>query len=473
MLEPFEHRGLWWLPEQSEERVAGVLTFSQEGTRLELIGLLPRQQPKPDERGVVELPLGGAVSRQRILGLSVDGKAFTLEDCQAVEFKLSAAGVPTEAFVPVLILRGAHYEAEEEVVFDEFAVAYTQLDAWVSTSGFDRVPAREGEERGIDISFREPHPITVELPDATVEIGFGWSLKDASPHGPEVSVRQRSSFLVRFKHAMSVEAALDYVYQLRNFVGLGVGQPLAPTRISGFVLPPDDIAADPLTDLKPGKLRIDLFYRLAHVPAQKERHPAQMLFTLPEAHGRLQELLANWFEKQELLRPVFDLYFAAAYNPHAYLEQRFLTLMQAIETYHRRTSSATDLPPDEHARRVDEILAATPEEYHDWLQAKLRYSNELWLQRRLDEVVGRCPTVTNELIPRRSFAHRVRVARNYLTHYDVALEAEAARGLDLYPLTVQLQALIEMCLLLELGFDCNEIDRFFKRARRYEAARRA
>lgn len=49
------------------------------------------------------------------------------------------------------------------------------------------------------------------------------------------------------------------------------------------------------------------------------------------------------------------------------------------------------------------------------------------------------------------------------------MEAQAAQGVDLYPLTVQLQALVEMCLLLELGFDCEEIDSFFERARRYEA----
>jgi hypothetical protein len=65
----------------------------------------------------------------------------------------------------------------------------------------------------------------------------------------------------------------------------------------------------------------------------------------------------------------------------------------------------------------------------------------------------------------------VRVARNYLTHYDPLLKTQAPEGAALYPLTVQLQALVELCLLLELGFGCDEIDRFFVRARRYEEAR--
>lgn len=42
------------------------------------------------------------------------------------------------------------------------------------------------------------------------------------------------------------------------------------------------------------------------------------------------------------------------------------------------------------------------------------------------------------------------------------------KGPALAPLNVQLQALVEMCLLLELGFACSEIDAVFERVRRYE-----
>lgn len=470
MLEVFEHRGLWWLPERPKRKVAGVLTFSQDAVALELIGWLPRPEPVADESGEIELP-SGPLSRPRILGLSSDGKAFTLENCHASGFNFSSPGLITESFVPAMILRGAHYEPDEEVVLDELAIAYTQLDSWVATSGFDLLPPAEDEPMGVDISFREPKHITVEIPAAIIEISFARSLKDAEPHRPEVKVQQRSGFLLRFKHATPLKPALDYVYQLRNFVSLGVGRPVTPIRITGFVLPPEDAEPDPFTRLEPRKLKIDLFYRLAHVPDVKELHPAQMLFSLPDARKRLPTLLLNWFAKQELLRPVFDLYFGAVYNRQAYMEQRFLSLTQAIETYHRRTSDETELPPADHERRLDEIMSATPEQHREWLQLKLRHSNELWLHRRLDDVLERCPTVVDKLVRRRSFGHRLAAARNYLTHYDPALEGQAARGLDLYPLTVQLQALVEMCLLLELGFDCNEIDGFFERARRYEEAR--
>jgi hypothetical protein len=465
MLEPFEYRGQWWLPEHPQHKVAGVLTFSQSDVALELIGSLPREQSAADpESGEVVIPIGPQ-SRERILGLSTDGKSFTLEQCHSTAYNLAFPGIVTERFVPALILEGALYAPGESVVFDEVSVRYTHLDAWVATTVFTSKRVTESDKvTGIDVSYRMPPSVEVALPDATVKVAFAWR---TSHKETEVSVTQHAAFRLEFQEPTSLEAAFVFVNQLGTFVALGVGRPVAPLALSGFILPSADVELD--SESAPRKHEINVFYRLMHVPP--DRQPAQMLFTLADARDRFGELLQNWFAKQERLRPVFDLYFGAIYNPHAYLEQRFLSLMQAIETYHRRTSAETDLPPEEHAHRLDEILEATPEQYREWLKTKLKYSNELVLRKRLDTVLRHCPEVVQKLIEKKStFVHRVTTARNYLTHYDPELAGEAPKGVDLYPLTVQLQALVEMCLLLELGFECEEIDHRFERVRRYEEA---
>lgn len=347
---------------------------------------------------------------------------------------------------------------------------YTQLDGWVATSGFDSQLVQVSDDNvGIDVSYRSPEAIVAELPDAKLEISFSWQLREASPLRHERTLAQLSAFVLRFPKSTPLEQTLDYVYQLRNFLGLAVGRPVVPVSVRGNVLPPPNAEADPFTRLPPRKPGVKVFYRLGpSVPDTKDVHPAQMLFTLPEARERIETLLNNWFGKQQLLRPVFDLYFGAVYNRHAFLDQRFLSLMQAVETYHRRTSGGTDLPEDEHAERVEAILAATPDQFSKWLAGRLEYSNQLVLRKRLDDVLKKCPTIVKKLIENRgSFAHRLRLARNYLTHYDESLEDEAPKGMDLYPFAVQLQALVEMCLLVELGFNCDEIDGFFDRVGRY------
>jgi len=58
-------------------------------------------------------------------------------------------------------------------------------------------------------------------------------------------------------------------------------------------------------------------------------------------------------------------------------------------------------------------------------------------------------------------------ARNYYTHYDPDLEKKAAHGNELFLLTVQLQAILEMSLLRQLGFPCRAIEEILERGRRF------
>jgi hypothetical protein len=63
----------------------------------------------------------------------------------------------------------------------------------------------------------------------------------------------------------------------------------------------------------------------------------------------------------------------------------------------------------------------------------------------------------------------VRDTRNYFTHYDPAGKARAAtEPRDLYRLTIQLRAVLETILLLELDFDCPAIEEILTRNRRFE-----
>ena len=66
MLDELTFRGLFWLPSEPEQKLAGTLNVSQERIELDLLGAF-------DEAGqAFELE-----PRDRILGHSADGKALT------------------------------------------------------------------------------------------------------------------------------------------------------------------------------------------------------------------------------------------------------------------------------------------------------------------------------------------------------------------------------------------------------------
>lgn len=156
------------------------------------------------------------------------------------------------------------------------------------------------------------------------------------------------------------------------------------------------------------------------------------------------------------------MYFGTVYNTQAYLEQQFLSLVQALETYHRRIMVDRNLPEEEHQRRKREILDAVPEEHRNWLEDKLKYSHEPSLRRRLMEIFDRhsegvASAVGDSRKDRKAFIHKVWLNRNYRTHHDKDLESQAVRGEDLYRLNQKLKLLLEVCLMGEIGFEPDKV----------------
>ena len=183
-----------------------------------------------------------------------------------------------------------------------------------------------------------------------------------------------------------------------------------------------------------------------------------MLFRLPQAQPNISDVMKAWFSRQDVLRPVFRLYFGTLYHPDLFLDQRFIGYVQADGAFSdpRQHREATELPNNEARRRITAIVNAVPAQYREWLKNKLRWSNELVLRRRLTDVVHHCPDVCRRLIGAddeiKAFVRTVVDTRNYYTHYDHSLERNAAKGADLYRLVVQLREIIEMPLLKELDF---------------------
>jgi len=68
MIEGFEYKGIWWLPDKPEEQVSGTLRFTlDEGTISTLIG------PFKDTKD-----MNKTLEPETILGVSSDGKNITL-----------------------------------------------------------------------------------------------------------------------------------------------------------------------------------------------------------------------------------------------------------------------------------------------------------------------------------------------------------------------------------------------------------
>jgi hypothetical protein len=479
MLEAREYEGVWWLPDAPDDGVTGTLYFSQEDIQLELMGAFNAAVSVPEPGQVVSFgsDFGRLPDQARITGVIRGDQYVSLERCTGfgVEAMLPARNeydIRTTTYRPRFVLVGARYDMDEEVVFDEVSVRFSDLDTWVARSGFDpQVTYGESGVTSVTVTYTQLDPIEVRIDEDTkLKIEFPWSWSGHAQHMTESRIKQEASFRFCFGTPANIERALTYVTQLRGFVALAVGRPIRLLRVSG-------VHNNAEIELGPGapppgtspsrKLAVELLYRLIGLPDEPKRplYLGEMLFTLTDAEPRLEEILTTWFSQQEHLGPILVRYFHLVHTTPSSRESEFENLVRVLETHHRRTHGSAERD-DEYVDRLDRILSAVEDEDdREWLEGQLEFSHEPKLRDRLRDVVERCPTISGKLVGSRtrikSFIGRVAQTRNYETHLDPTNEAGALSGAKLVTAVYQLRCLVEMTLLLDIGFTCEQIDSMF------------
>ena len=301
-------------------------------------------------------------------------------------------------------------------------------------------------------------------------ITFTCNFGTVVPEAPKVTLRQTAWLHYTPPERLRLAEALALIGSVRNFLSLAIGQSETIESVKGYR---DDVARE-RPDGSRVRLPIELYWRIPHNPDAPQRRstPFDVLFTLPQAKPDIGAVLRAWFERQEIFEPVLNLYFGMLHHPNMYLEVRFLSLAQAVETYDFRRRDPYELPEKEHEERLKEVLDSTPDEHRDWLRMRLLSSNYRTLDARIRSVLAECPEVAARIVGRSeeeqgAWVTLFKHTRNYHTHYTPALERKAAKGARLHLLVVQLNAIVEMSLLRELGFGEHEIIEILDRVQRF------
>ncbi len=441
MVATHEYTGLWWLPSGEGQRLAGTLTVTEGEATLELIGHFGYELLSETE---VEKTYSLALAEQpRIVGLSTGGRPITLEGHRVANHTESFPGIPTATYTRNVTLIGKQFADGEEIGFDEISIRASDLNSWTQISGFKtKVGMEKHDEKdyyvfsNVEIRFEAPDDIEIALARSDrAFIRFNAPSEGIGPGTDHVALTQEAALHLRFAKRASLERVFDRVGQIRNFLSLAAGRPVAILSVIGYQ---DDYVREKTETPLP----IELLWGIPHNPdpPTRPRDPSEMLFTLFEAKPAISSVMRSWFAKQARLEPVFNLFFGMRYRPNMYLEVKFLAYAQAVETY-------------DYRRR--------------------RNPGNNALAQRMGDVLGECRTVSKRIVgtepgDQATFIDAFKTARNYYTHYNPKLEKKAARGVALLLLSIQLQAIIEMSLLHELGFDCRSIGAILQRVRRYE-----
>lgn len=380
MDEGFEYQGHWWTPEEPDEKLPGILRFDlEEGATLSLFGSL--KVPEGENDGVP------------ILGHSIDNTPITLT---SLIWPPSIPGMPpgsrrdgTSTVDAGMVIVGEHFEREEEVGFERLTVEYLHLDAWAGISGFEIAFIDDPDTHPITVRHELPEPIAADVGDEyKVNLLFGSGFEASPRPFTSATIIQVAELVISFSEKKPLQDLMDIAYRLQHLLSLGTRRSAFPVAMCG--------ATGPVGEVR----RVMVYYRVLGRTVTTKERPArhEMLFSLrnlPEGFGPAVE---KWLARAEILDPVYRLYLGILYNPQMFLEQRFLILVQALEAYHRRTMDVLDLPDDEHEKRMEAILGAVPEKHEEWLEGKLRHSNEPSLRKRIKHIFDKYPQTVDSVV---------------------------------------------------------------------------
>ncbi len=456
------YEGTWWNPDKPDHRVLGRFTFSRDsGVELELHGNL--HEAKAVRVRSPELPnlLIGVTLRGYFVYVLHGrwGGMSTSSGPNSYRSKVKAQ----MAFVQKGIGPPCEFKEAEEVKFTELSVDFTHLDQWFGDYWADIHIDSTEDYQSVQMNCHAPDPIKVSLDECDLTFRVGNSQKIKGRKRFEIELEALVG--VKFKTAKTVRECYDFIHLIRGFITLGLGAPTYPAQIFGKV-------AD--------SQNLEFLYQDGIPLRRKQVDGGDALFELTAIRDDLQEYLKNWIAQSESLKPVYDLYFSSRYNPHQYLHSHFLSLIQALETYHRRQYGGQYMDESEYKAKVREaLIAAIPDDLDDDFKQSLKtgtlkYAYQYSLRKRLKEIAK----ILADEIPgirwldtregRNIFVANVADVRNYLTHYDPNSDIDTSSG-RLHKLSRKLEMILEICLLKEIGMSSEQINHLIHKSWKYKS----
>lgn len=433
MLRPFAIRAGWFRPGSDDQRLAGTLRYRPDrGLRLTV--------------HAVGMDVFGVRANEpivhRLCGESINGEFLSACDGFLTRTEKGAGGVTKTEFLFHRLFIGEELVDDVASRFMEMDVSFNQLIECIGA----RVGTAETNESDVTLKAFRPPSITF-LKDAEKHVLSSYRRSFRTHYlGGNMRVQTEPTFRTEFEKPTSLDVILETLRRLQHFVAFLRNCRVLPIRAAVKLHRPNGSA-----DESEG------WCDLCFVPIGAQLGPTSPSPFGPnlsfanletELHEPTEQMLGRWFDTFTRNSLMMSLYFSERYGEANVVENRFLNLTQALETFHRLNFKNEQLPSEEHGQRLQSILSSCPDQHRKWLGEKLQYSNEPSLRQRLRELLNMYHAYAMGIIPlQKPFIEQVVGMRNTLAH---GLKADTD-SLVLYFLNACLSALIEAILFKEIG----------------------
>jgi hypothetical protein len=440
LFETFEYQGLFWLPATPERQQPGTVRFSEKTILLEVLGTLVDGIPRI---------LAPGVEVKCVLGVTANGKKLTLHNCVYKPVAWSMTGPGSSMVQAQHLLIGGHYPADVDLHFRSMQVEFANLEEWIFHGPFkDPVCTTHNDGSSSTISefvMRRPETFDVGPIEATISIG---STLSHFGGGYRQQIRRHITWLgVEPRSERHWQYYDEKIRLLQNLLTLLMGGATFPLRVT--------------LNGTTSHEEIKFFFHSPFGKVTEPVLPVRLLTLFPSIESRFGTVLTQWFNKQEMLESVCELFFGITYNDFLYMRFRFLGLVQALETYCRSVQPGQYLDEEKWEPIAEAMLAAIPkgslsdDHLNSLRSGRLKYGYQYSLRKQLQHLFKSLEPETVKMVSDKpfEFCEDVVATRNYYTHYTSELELKAFPEVDLYWVCERLRVLLTIVLFREIGLE--------------------
>ena len=158
LIDDFELKGIWWLPENPDLHISGVISFQNEGKiTIDLIGSF---------RDITSFGTGEFFQPEIILGITDNGKICTLFRNFETKSQMNSPGFTKSIFESQYLLIGKHFNSSAEIKFSSIQANFTNLENWICQKPFN-TDLGKGE---YTLTYKYPPEFEVTLPEINTTI---------------------------------------------------------------------------------------------------------------------------------------------------------------------------------------------------------------------------------------------------------------------------------------------------------------
>lgn len=449
------YNGVWFLPSSrtfpngllavdDDSILQGKLTITEEGDyTLETLGHF---SDIPDDKSFT------------INGNSTNGMAITLFGCYDLKgsFNSNALINPNKYnAMQVAIARNqssnSYLDSVNDVKLSSFRFTTHNLSSWLYNNNF----IYEGHQKyragkNIYIKYRFPKR------DKGFQIQSGLRIKIATVttvSGMSIAETQRSiteeNFIELSKKNLRIDESYSAMDKFLDFLTIGVGETQCPKDVS-FVS---------------NKIRYKYYFTTSKKGKVKDILPQHMFFSYRLIEPQFNNIIKQWFDTYEDMIDIFRLYFSLFGNKTMYLNQKFLLLVQFLESFHRKLNPVDDKKINEWNIMLETAFSDDISEkaIRDF-KGKLKYGYEPSLEARLN-FLFKSSTMAKSIIGTEkftTFSNKVAETRNYLTHLGHKSAKVIVDNVDLIQVCIVLDKLSRYWILKTMGLNEGQMSEIIK-----------